>query len=107
MLILKEGEIEMIDVQIIGIRKPGGPYNDHSAISHYQWKDMTGQTDIWERMKMVNWLLEKPTEHRAYVKDSIGDIAYCKVMRSPAGTLFLETRPDRTMADNLLSLPQI
>ncbi len=96
----------MIDVQIIGIRKPGGVYNDHTAISHYQWKDVNGQIAIWDRMTMVNWLLEN-NEHRAYVRDRYGDIAYCKVMKSPAGTLFLETRPDGTIADNLLSLPQI
>jgi hypothetical protein len=97
----------MIDIQIIGIRKPGGAYNDHSAISHYQWRDGNGQTAIWDRMKMVNWILEAPQQHRAYVKDIAGDVAFCKVMRSPSGTLFLETRPDGTMADNLLSLPQI
>lgn len=97
----------MIDIQIIGIRKPGGVYNDHTAISHYQWKDGIGQVDIWDRIKMVNWILEVPREHRVYVKDRYGDVAFCKVMRSPAGTLFLETRPDRTVADNLLSLPQI
>jgi hypothetical protein len=97
----------MIYIQIIGIRKPGGAYNDHTAISHYQWKDVTGQIAIWDRMKMVNWLLENPSEHSAYVRDSRGDVAYCKVMKSPAGNLFLETRPDGTVADNLLNLPQI
>ncbi len=96
----------MIDVQIIGIRKPGGVYSDHTAISHYQWRDGNGQVAIWERMTMVNWILESP-DHRAYVKDRYGDVAFCKVMRSPAGTMFLETRLDRTLADNLLSLPQI
>ncbi len=97
----------MINIQIIGIRKPGGAYNDHSAISHYQWRDGNGQVDVWDRMAMVNWILENPKDHAAYVRDVNGDVAYCKVMKSPAGTFFLETRPDRTLADNLLSLPQI
>jgi len=97
----------MIEIQIIGIRKPGGVYDNHTAISHYQWRDGNGQIAIWDRMRMVNWLLENYQEHRAYVRDSNGDKAYCKVMKSPAGTLFLETYPDRTLADNLLSLPQI
>ena len=97
----------MIEIQIIGIRKPGGVYNDHSAISHYKWLDQIGQMAIWTRMTMVKWLLDNIREHRAFVKDSNGDKAYCKVMKSPAGNLFLETYPDRTTADNLLSLPQI
>ncbi len=97
----------MIQIQIIGIRKPGGAHNDHSAISHYQWRDEIGQVDIWERMRMVNWIMENPDQHKAYVRGSRGDIAYCRVMRSPAGTLFLETYPDHTQADNLLNLPEI
>lgn len=97
----------MISIQIIGIRKPGGVHNDHSAISHYQWRDGNGQVDIWDRMTMVNWIYENSREHAAYVRDANGDVAYCKIMKSYAGRLFLETRPDRTMADNLLSLPQI
>ena len=97
----------MIDIQIIGIRKPGGVYNDHSAISHYQWRDGANNTAIWERLNTVNWILENPREHRAYVRDRLGEVAFCRVMKSPTGTLFLETRPDGAVADNLLSLPQI
>ena len=96
----------MIQVQIIGIRKPGGAY-DHSAITHYQWRDLTGQIVIWERMRMVNWLLEDPAQHKAYVRDRLGEIAYCKVVKNQYGTLFLETYADNTMRDNLLSLPLI
>lgn len=96
----------MIKIQIIGIRKPGGAY-DHSAITHYQWKDEIGQVAVWERMKMVNWILENSAEHKAYVKDSLGEIAYCKVVKNQYGTLFLETYPDQTRRDNLLSLPLI
>jgi hypothetical protein len=97
----------MIDVQIIGIRKPGGVNNEHSSISHYQWLDTTGQTDIWERLRLVDWLLDKTEIHRAYVKDRNGDIVFCKIMRSSSGNLFLETRPDGIKADNLLSLPEV
>lgn len=95
----------MIQIKIIGIRKPGGANNHHSAISHYRWQDSIGQTDIWERMKMVNWLLEDTSNRRAYVTDRTGQIAYCKVVKNQYGTLFLETYPDGTLADNLLSLP--
>lgn len=97
-----------MQVRIIGIRKPGGIYNDHSAISHYQWKnEETGQTNIAERMAMVNWILENPRENLAYVRDFRGDTAYCKVVKNQYGTVFLETYADSTWRDNLLSLPQI
>lgn len=97
----------MIQIRIIGIRKPGGAYNDHAAISHYQWMDNTGKTGIWDRISTVNWILENPREHAAYVRDNRGDIAYCKVVRNQYGTLFLETYTDHTLKDNLLSLPQV
>lgn len=98
----------MIQIRIIGIRKPGGAYNDHSAISHYQWRnEITGETFTWDRMTMVNWILQNPRENVAYVKNFKGNIAYCKVVRNQFGTMFLETYSNNTMSDNLLSLPQI
>jgi len=97
----------MIQIRIIGIRKPGGAYNDHSAISHYQWQDGTGNIGLWDRIIMVNWILGNPREHAAYVQDSRGDVAYCKVVRNQYGTLFLETYSNFSLRDNLLSLPQI
>lgn len=97
----------MMQIRIIGIRKPGGAYNDHAVISHYQWMDSTGQIGIWDRTRTVNWILENPREHAAYVRDNRGDVAYCKVARNQYGTLFLETYADYTLKDNLLSLPQV
>lgn len=97
----------MIQIRIIGIRKSSEVLNDHSSISHYQWQDETGHIVIWGRTIMVNWILENPREHAVYVRDSRGDVAYCKVVRNQYGTLFLETYPDQTLCDNLLSLPQI
>ena len=97
----------MIQIRIIGIRKPGGAHNDHSAISHYQLIDNNGQVGIWDRMSAVNWILENPREHAAYIQDSRGDIAYCKVVKNYHGILFLETYVDNTFRDNLLSLPLI
>lgn len=96
-----------MDVQIIGIRKPGGAFNDHSAISHYQWRDPEGKVGILERSAMINWLLEDRAYRKAYVRDSRGDIAYCRIMENQYGTRFLETYPDLMMRDNLLSLPEI
>jgi hypothetical protein len=66
-----------------------------------------GQVAIWERMQMVNWILKNLTEHKAYVKDSLGEIAYCKIVKNQFDTLFLETYADQTRRDNLLSLPLI
>lgn len=97
----------MIQIRIIGIRKSGGAFNDHSAISHYQWLDGSGQIGIWDRVRTVNWIRENPRERAAYVRDNKGDIAYCKVVKNQFGTLFLETYLDNTIKDNLLSLPLI
>lgn len=97
----------MIQIRIIGIRKPGGIYDDHSAISHYKWQDGAGNVGIWDRNQMTSWLLQNPREHAAYVTDSRGDIAYCKVVRNQYGTLFLQTYADYTAKDNLLNLPII
>ncbi len=95
----------MVKIRIIGIRKPGGAYNHHSAISHYKWQDESGQTVIWDRLTMVEWLQEDPTNHKAYVEDRAGDTVNCRVVQNQHGTLFLETRPDGILADNLLRLP--
>ncbi len=95
----------VIEIQIIGIRKPGGTANIHAAISHYKWQDASGATAIWDRMQMVQWLLQDTTQHKAFVLDSQGDKAYCKVVKNRFGTVFLETYPDQTGADNLLRLP--
>jgi hypothetical protein len=95
----------MIKIQIIGIRKPGDTANHHSAISHYKWQDQNGQTGIWDRMAMVNWIQQDPDNHKAYVTDRARDVVYCRVVRNQYGTWFLETRPDGILADNLLRLP--
>lgn len=95
----------MIEIEIIGIRKPGGASNTHAAISHYQWKDAAGNTDIWTREQMVSWLLQDTTQRKAFVRDRRGDKAYCRVVRNVHNTIFLETYPDGILADNLLRLP--
>ena len=95
----------MIEIQIIGIRKPGGAYNTHSAITHYQWLDQTGKTGIWTRQEMIDWLLSDLNQHKAFVRDRQGDKAYCKVVKNQFGTIFLENYEDGTIANNLLNLP--
>jgi hypothetical protein len=94
-------------IQIIGIRKPAESPNHHSAITHYQWKDSTGKIDISTRAQMVDWILEDETNRKAYVQDKFGHIAYCRIVRNVYGTSYLETYPDATTLDNLLSLPRI
>lgn len=97
----------MIQVRITGVRRPVlGPFH-HSAITHYRWESQAGEIKISDRMTFVNWILENPKEHFAYVKDYMGNIAYCKVVRNQFGTIFLETYPDFTNKDNLLNLPQV
>lgn len=94
-----------MEVQIIGIRKPGGAQNTHEAISHYQWRNPAGEVGISTREEMVSWIMQNPSVNRAYVLDRQRNKAYCKVVRNDRGTVFLQTYPDGTVADNLLNLP--
>jgi hypothetical protein len=98
-----------MEVQIIGIRKPGGASNTHSAISHYQWRNnANGESKIATRPDMVKWILSNPTYNKAYVQGILANTkAYCKVVTNAYGTTFLETYPNSTGLDNLLSLPNI
>lgn len=94
----------MIEIQITGIRKPGGVHNTHEAISHYRWQDAI-KTAIWTREQMVTWILQDTSQYKAFVVDRRGQRAYCKVVKNNYGTIFLETYADGTVADNLLNLP--
>lgn len=96
----------MIQKQITAIQKPGASEH-HSAISAYFWKDQSNPLgEWWDRMKMVNWILEDQDQHKAFVLDRRGDKAYCKVMKNQYGTYYLETYADGIHADNLLALPR-
>ncbi len=96
----------MILRQIVAIRLPAVGPRHHSAIIAYRYKNQQGLLYDINRMDMVNWMLQDKEEHKAYVKDRKGDVAYCKVMHNQYGTYYLETKADGIYADNLLALPQ-
>lgn len=96
----------MILRQIVAIKEPGVRPAHHSAIIAYRYKNQQSQLYDINRMDMVNWILQDPSEHKAYVIDRKGDVAYCKVMHNQYGTYYLETKPDGIYADNLLALPR-
>jgi len=95
----------MTVVQIIAIREPAVS-GHHSAIIAYRYKTQQGQVYDINRMEMVNWIQQDITQHKAYVTDRNGDVAYCRVEHNIYGTYYLETSPDRIYADNLLALPR-
>jgi len=91
-------------VRIKCVDKPSGNIqNPHEAISQYGWINEENQeTGITGRISMVNWIENEGGV--AYVKDTLGNVAYCQVRTSVNGTKFLQTVTDRRWSDNLLSL---
>jgi len=90
-----------MSVRIRCINKPDR-FSPHDAIINYGWiEDGTEKSDVTDRQTMVNWVKRGGI---AYVKDSQGNIAYCRVNKSTAGTEFLQTYADGKFTDNLLSL---
>lgn len=96
----------MIKIRIIEIHIPFGSIVHHSAISDYKFIDTDGTIHIWTRGEMVQWLQQDLNNHNSYVLDRFGDKAYCEVIQNQFGTIFLKTKPDGIIADNLLSLPR-
>lgn len=92
-------------LRITCINKSGGHHQDpHEAISHYGWlNESTNSSGKNDRLSMVDWV---KSGGKAYVKDIFGNVAYCKVRTSIAGTEFLQTYSDNTPTDNLLSLTE-
>jgi hypothetical protein len=94
----------MAEIQITGIRKDGGNHqNPYEAVTHYRWvQHGTNNSGISARLTVVGWLDDGT---KAYVSGG-RTRAYCFVNVSVRGTRFLQTRPDATREDNLLSLPE-
>jgi Protein of unknown function (DUF3892) len=98
-----KGDAKMA-LQITGIRKPD-PNDSHTAISHFRWHDdVDGTNGIDERVALIKWMEDNKVG--AYVSVSAGTVA-CTIRENQHGTKYLETRPDNTGKDNLLSLPQV
>jgi len=94
-----------MSVRIRCINKAHGHHeNPHEAISHYGWiNESNNESGKSERQCMVDWVKQG---NKAYVKDNLGNVAYCQVRRSSRGTEFLQTYADGKPTDNLLSLPE-
>lgn len=93
----------MSEREITCINKDDGNHlNRYEGITHYGWRDESGQTGRSDRPTMVEWV-EKG--NRAYVKGS-GTKVYCMVIVGPQGTKFLQTYADGKETNNLLSLDE-
>ncbi len=93
-----------MSVRITCVDKLSGNLQDpHEAISQYGWvnESNNNETGINSRVSMVEWVEGGGV---AYVKDSLGNVAYCQVHTSVNGTKFLQTVTDGRWSDNLLSL---
>jgi hypothetical protein len=85
--------------EITGIRKPNR-WSTHEHIMHVRYDNQ-----IWTREHVIQ-LIAAGTDS-FYVVGGGREIAV-KVVRPPwPRQPFLETLPDRTMKDNLLSLPEV
>ncbi len=91
------------DLQITHIR--GGSYIDHHAIEAYQWIVVgTNQVGNGYREDVVRIIRTSNGLTTAFVQ--VGDFRADCETRTIGQTSFLETFPDSTNRDNLLSLPQ-
>lgn len=88
-------------IRITHIRKPNRD-NRYEAISHYGTSDTTdGRFTVIERESFIRQLQEK--NEYAYVSED-GDSSICDI-KDNGNIHFLQTRPDASEANNLLSLP--
>lgn len=90
-------------VRVTCINKDNGHHDDpHEAITHLGYINVDNSSDrgICTRQTMVKFLEDGGS---AYVEDRNGDKAYLIVFPKN-GNKYVKTRPDQTIADNLLSL---
>lgn len=93
----------MNKLRIRCINKDNGNHdNPHEAITHYGWQEGNVYKKV-DRQTMVDWVKDGNT---VFVMDNAGNIAYCYVRISSAGTEFLQTYADGQYSDNLLRLPE-
>lgn len=88
-------------IRITRVRKPDRD-NTHEAISHYGTSNTTdGKFAAIERESLISQL--EANGLYAYVSED-GNEAICDI-KNNGGIRFLQTRPDASEANNLLSLP--
>lgn len=91
-------------VKITCINKDNGHHSDpHEAITHLGWlNESNSEYGKCTRMAMVEFIRDKKGE--AYVVDQFGHKAYLEVKVSINRTWYVRTKPDNTLANNLLAL---
>jgi len=94
-----------MSIRIICIGKSGGYHADpHHAIQRLGFLDEgTGNTDIWNRLEMYDWI---KTGGVAYVRDARDNTAYVRTREHAKGTKYLQTCAGRVWTDNLLALTE-
>ena len=95
-----------MSVRITCIKKDNGYHeNPHVAIESMNWiNETTQKTGSNTRVQMYDWVVNE--KGQAYVKDSVGNVAYLIGAISPRGTKYVKTVADETKTDNLLKLPE-
>ena len=93
-------------VRITCIKKDGGNHqNPHEGITDFGWiNEETRARGQSTREQMVYFL--EIQNGKAYVKDSLGNVAYIRVWVAASGVKYLRTYADSKWSDNLLSLPE-
>jgi len=89
-----------MSARITHIRKPDRD-NRFEAISHYGQLQKDGKVHIFEREWFIDWL--KTNNTYAYVNED-GNEAVCDI-KDNGRIRYLQTRPDASEENNLLSLP--
>ncbi len=80
----------------------GGSLPSH--ITDLSWSEVgTGLTGLWARATMVDWIDNKKGE--AKVKNAFGIDVRVHTVHPSVGSAYVQTSPDNTTTDNLLSLP--
>jgi hypothetical protein len=74
-----------------------------SHITHLRWNEpSTGNGGVSPRSDMVGWIDNGVV---ATVHNPYGTDATCRTVHPQYGAPYVQTKPDNTTADNLLSLP--
>lgn len=92
-------------VEITCITKDSGNHeNPHTAIKFLGWYNHhTRESGRSTRLEVYDFIQKG---NQAYVKDSMGNVAYLTTAITAFGTKYVKTIPDHTKRDNLLQLPE-
>jgi len=82
---------------------PGTAQNHQSHLGKFWWVDTTSKTGTWTRQQAYDYVLANPGDiYVAEGSNRVTVLAY----RNNAGTEWIQTAPDGTRRDNLMTLAQ-